>query len=37
MQKLDARAQFQEFLRIRHASTVDPLVADARRRLESPR
>ena len=37
MQKLDARAQFQEFLRIRHASTADPLVADARRRLEAPR
>ncbi len=37
MQKLDARAQFQEFLRIRHAATADPLVADARRRLESPR
>jgi hypothetical protein len=35
MQKLDARPQFQEFLRIRQADTNDPLVEDARRRLET--
>ncbi len=33
MQKLDARAQFEEFLRIRERATGDPLVDDARRRL----
>ena len=33
MQKLDARPQFQEFLRIRQGATGDPLVEDARRRL----
>ena len=33
MQKLDARAQFQEFLRIRQGATGDPLVEDARKRL----
>ena len=33
MQKLDARSQFQEFLRIRQGATGDPLVEDARRRL----
>ncbi len=31
MQKLDARPQFQEFLRIRQGATGDPLVEDARR------
>ena len=35
MQKLDARSQFQEFLRIRQGATGDLLVEDARRRLES--
>jgi serine/threonine-protein kinase len=35
MQKLDARAQFQEFLRIRQGATGDPLVEDARRRIEA--
>ena len=35
MQKLDARSQFEEFLRIRQADAADPLVADARRRLEA--
>jgi tetratricopeptide (TPR) repeat protein len=35
MQKLDARSQFQEYLRIRQAGTADPLVDDARRRLQS--
>jgi tetratricopeptide (TPR) repeat protein len=35
MQKLDARSQFQEFLRIRQADAADPLVEDARRRLEA--
>ena len=35
MQKLDARPQFQEFLRIRQAAAGDPLVEDARRRLEA--
>jgi tetratricopeptide (TPR) repeat protein len=35
MQKLDARPQFQEFLRIRQAASGDPLVEDARRRIES--
>jgi tetratricopeptide (TPR) repeat protein len=33
MQKLDARPQYQEFLRIRQAATDDPLVDDARKRL----
>jgi tetratricopeptide (TPR) repeat protein len=33
MQKLDARPQYQEFLRIREAATGDPLVDDARKRL----
>ena len=33
MQKLDARLQYQEFLRIRHGASSDPLVDDARRRL----
>ena len=33
MQKLDARPQFQEFLRIRQAADPDPLVEDARKRL----
>ncbi len=33
MQKLDARSQFQEFLRIRQGATGDPLVEDARRRV----
>jgi tetratricopeptide (TPR) repeat protein len=33
MQKQDARAQFEEFLRIRERATGDPLVDDARRRL----
>jgi tetratricopeptide (TPR) repeat protein len=33
MQKLDARPQFQEFLRIREGATGDPMVEDARRRL----
>jgi tetratricopeptide (TPR) repeat protein/tRNA A-37 threonylcarbamoyl transferase component Bud32 len=32
-QKLDARSQFEEFLRIREGATGDPLVEDARRRL----
>jgi tetratricopeptide (TPR) repeat protein/tRNA A-37 threonylcarbamoyl transferase component Bud32 len=36
MQKLDARSQFQEFLRIRQGATGDPLVEDARRRLDIP-
>jgi tetratricopeptide (TPR) repeat protein len=36
MQKLDARPQFQEFLRIRQAATNDPLVEDARKRLGTP-
>jgi tetratricopeptide (TPR) repeat protein/tRNA A-37 threonylcarbamoyl transferase component Bud32 len=36
MQKLDARPQFQEFLQIRQANNSDPLVEDARRRLETP-
>jgi tetratricopeptide (TPR) repeat protein/tRNA A-37 threonylcarbamoyl transferase component Bud32 len=35
MQKLDARSQFQEFLRIRQSDAADPLVEDARRRLEA--
>jgi serine/threonine protein kinase/Tfp pilus assembly protein PilF len=35
MQKLDARPQFQEFLRIRQAADADPLVEDARKRLEA--
>jgi tetratricopeptide (TPR) repeat protein/tRNA A-37 threonylcarbamoyl transferase component Bud32 len=35
MQKLDARPQFQEFLKIRQGATTDPLVEDARRRLEA--
>jgi len=35
MQKLDARSQFEEFLRIRQADAADPLVVDARRRLEA--
>jgi tetratricopeptide (TPR) repeat protein len=35
MQKLDARSQFQEFLRIRLADAADPLVEDARRRLDA--
>jgi tetratricopeptide (TPR) repeat protein/tRNA A-37 threonylcarbamoyl transferase component Bud32 len=35
MQKLDARPQFQEFLRTRQPDGADPLVDDARRRLES--
>jgi len=34
LQKLDARPQFQEFLKIRQGATGDPLVEDARRRLE---
>ena len=34
MQKLDARPQFQEFLRIRSGATGDPLVEDARKRLD---
>jgi hypothetical protein len=33
MQKLDARPQYQEFLRIRQGATEDPLVVDARKRL----
>ncbi|HEX2446107.1 MAG TPA: protein kinase [Vicinamibacterales bacterium] len=33
MQKLDARPQYQEFLRIRQGATDDPLVDDARKRL----
>jgi hypothetical protein len=33
MQTLDARPQYQEFLRIRQAATDDPLVDDARKRL----
>ena len=33
MQKLDARPQYQEFLRIRQGATDDPLVGDARKRL----
>ena len=32
-QKLDARPQFQEFLRIRQGATGDPLVEDARKRV----
>jgi tetratricopeptide (TPR) repeat protein/tRNA A-37 threonylcarbamoyl transferase component Bud32 len=35
MQKLDARPQFQEFLRIRQPGDSDRLVDDARQRLES--
>jgi len=35
MQKRDARTQFQEFLTIRQGATGDPLVEDARRRLEA--
>ncbi|HKH96991.1 MAG TPA: tetratricopeptide repeat protein, partial [Beijerinckiaceae bacterium] len=34
MQKLDARLQYQEFLRIRQGATRDLLVDDARRRLD---
>jgi tetratricopeptide (TPR) repeat protein/tRNA A-37 threonylcarbamoyl transferase component Bud32 len=34
MQKLDARLQYQEFLRIRQGATGDLLVDDARRRLD---
>jgi tetratricopeptide (TPR) repeat protein len=34
MQKLDARAQFEEFLRIREGAKGDPLMDDARRRVE---
>ena len=34
-QKLDARPQFQEFLRIRQNATGDPLVDDARRRIDA--
>ena len=37
MQKLDARAQFQEFLEIRRAAVDDPLVEDARKRLAAMR
>jgi tetratricopeptide (TPR) repeat protein/tRNA A-37 threonylcarbamoyl transferase component Bud32 len=33
MQKLDARPQFEEFLRIRQGATGDPLVEDARKRV----
>ena len=33
MQKLDARPQYQEFIRIRQGATDDPLVDDARKRL----
>jgi tetratricopeptide (TPR) repeat protein len=33
MQKLDARPQFEEFLRIREGATGDPLVEDAKKRL----
>ena len=36
MQKLDARSQFEEFVRIRQGATGDPLVEDARRRLATP-
>ncbi len=32
-QKLDARPQFDEFLRIRQGATGDPLVEDARKRV----
>jgi tetratricopeptide (TPR) repeat protein len=34
-QKLDARPQFQEFLRIRQGASGDPLVDDARRRIDA--
>jgi len=34
-QKLDARPQYEAFLRIRQAATGDPLVDDARRRIET--
>ena len=37
MARLDARPQFQEFLRIRQGAAGDPLVEDARRRLDSAR
>ena len=33
MQKLDARPQYEEFVRIRQGATNDPLVDDARKRL----
>jgi tetratricopeptide (TPR) repeat protein/tRNA A-37 threonylcarbamoyl transferase component Bud32 len=36
MQKLDARPQFEEFLKIRQGATGDPLVEDARQRLAAP-
>jgi tetratricopeptide (TPR) repeat protein len=35
MQKLDARPQYDEFLKIRQGATGDPLVADARRRRDA--
>jgi eukaryotic-like serine/threonine-protein kinase len=35
LQKLDARPQYEEFLKIRQGATNDPLVADARRRLDA--
>jgi eukaryotic-like serine/threonine-protein kinase len=34
MQKLDARPQYEEFLKIRQGATADPLVEDARKRLD---
>ncbi len=35
MQKLDARPQYEEFLKIRQGATADPLVEDARKRLDA--
>jgi tetratricopeptide (TPR) repeat protein/tRNA A-37 threonylcarbamoyl transferase component Bud32 len=35
-QKLDARPQYEEFLRIRQGATGDPLVDDARKRIGTP-
>ena len=37
MQKLDARPQYEEFLRIRQGATDDPFVDDVRKRLGGSR